>query len=142
MISVVTTLETQFYDLDPMAVVWHGNYPRFLEQARSALLDRVGYNYVEMKASGLVWPIVDMRLKYVGSLRFPQRFTVTASLVEYENRIKIDYVICGEDGAILTKATTTQVAVDMATGELQLISPPELIEKVQVCLSKELSPYS
>ena len=38
----------QFYDLDPMNIVWHGNYPRFLEQARCALLDKIAFNYVEM----------------------------------------------------------------------------------------------
>jgi acyl-CoA thioester hydrolase len=141
MISAVITLETQFYDLDPMAVVWHGNYTRFFEQARSALLERVGYNYVEMNASGLAWPIVDMRIKYVDSLRFPQRFTVSASLVEYENRIRIDYVIRNEDGKVLTKATTTQVAVDISTGEMQFVSPPELIEKVRACQSKESPPH-
>ena len=30
----------QFYDCDPMGVVWHGNYLRFMEQARFALIER------------------------------------------------------------------------------------------------------
>lgn len=135
MICACITLDTQFYDLDPMAVVWHGNYPRFLEQARSALLDKIGYNYTEMASSGLAWPIVDMRIKYVASLRFPQRFTITATLREYENRLCIDYVVRGQDNKVLTKASTTQVAVTIATGEMQFVSPPELIQKVHECLS-------
>lgn len=142
MISATITLETQFYDLDPMVVVWHGNYPRYLEQARSALLDHIGYNYGEMQAAGLMWPIVDMRIKYVASLRFPQRFTVTATLMEYENRIRIDYRICDMSGKVMTKATTTQVAVDAATGGMQFISPAELTEKVAVCLARETSSAS
>ena len=35
MISAEVIIKIQFYDLDPMRVVWHGNYPRFLEQARA-----------------------------------------------------------------------------------------------------------
>ena len=131
MIFVDVPLETQFYDLDPMSVVWHGHYARFFEQARCRLLDKIGYSYLEMKASVFVWPVVEMQIKYVGSLGFPQSFVVTASLMEYENRIKIGYVIRNQKGAVLTKAATTQVAVEIATGELQLESPAILIEKVK-----------
>ena len=35
MISAEVTIRTQFYDLDPMNIVWHGNYVRYLEQARA-----------------------------------------------------------------------------------------------------------
>ncbi len=139
MISATVALETRFYDLDPMSVVWHGNYARFLEVARSALLTKIGYDYLEMKASGFAWPIVEMKIKYVRALRFPRRFTATATLEEYENRIRIGYLLRGEDGKVLTRAGTTQVAVSIVTGELSLVSPPELIEKVKACLSADAS---
>jgi acyl-CoA thioester hydrolase len=131
-ISAETTIKVQFYDLDPMQVVWHGNYVRFLEQARCALLDRIGYNYAEMDASGYVWPVVDMRLKYVRPARFGQELRVVASLREYENRLRIDYrVLDAASGETLTKAETVQVAVMAKTGELCLESPPALIERVR-----------
>jgi acyl-CoA thioester hydrolase len=40
MISAEVVIKIQFYDLDPMRIVWHGNYPRFLEQARSVLFEK------------------------------------------------------------------------------------------------------
>ena len=129
MISAEIVVKAQFYDLDPMEVVWHGNYARFLEQARCALLDRIGYNYVEMKASGYLWPIVDMRLKYVRPVRFGQEIVVAATLVEWQNRLKIEYRIRdGITGEVLTKAHTIQVAVLAQTGELLLESPPVLLK--------------
>jgi len=64
MISAEITLTTQFGDVDPMRVVWHGTYIRYLEQARSELMDKIGYNYPEMNASGYVWPIVDLRVDW------------------------------------------------------------------------------
>lgn len=132
MISASVTLKAQFYDLDPMQVVWHGNYPRFLEQARCALLDKIAFNYVEMAQTRYVWPIVDMRIKYVRPIRFAQDITVTATLSEYQNRIKIDYVIVDvTTGEALTKAQTIQVAVDTATNEVCLESPTELQDKVR-----------
>lgn len=132
MISADVTLKAQFYDLDPMQVVWHGNYPRYLEQARCALLDRIDFNYAEMQASGFIWPIVDMQIRYVRPIRFAQEVVITSTLLEYENRIKIGYRITDRATVeTLTKAQTTQVAVDPATNELSFVSPPALIEKVR-----------
>lgn len=131
MISADVVIKAQMYDLDAMGVVWHGNYARFLEQARCALLDRIGFNYVQMQASGHLWPIVDMRLKYVRPIRFGQEIVVTATMAEWQYRLKIEYRIRDRaSGEVLTKAHTVQVAVVAATGELLLQSPPALTEKM------------
>ena len=135
MISAEISLQAQFYQLDPMNVVWHGNYVQFFEQARSALLARIGYNYKEMEASGFGWPIVDLRVKYVKPITLGQRFIVRATLIEYENRIRIDYRVIDEaSGTVLTKAQTTQLAVDIATGELSFESPQVFVECVRALL--------
>jgi acyl-CoA thioester hydrolase len=132
MLSAEAVVKVQFYDLDPMEVVWHGNYPRFLEMGRCALLDRLDYNYAQMRESGYAWPVVDMRIKYVRPIRMAETIIVTASLAEYENRLKLDYRIRRQsDGQVLTKAHSVQVAVSMATGEMQLESPAILFEKVR-----------
>jgi acyl-CoA thioester hydrolase len=132
MITAEIIVKAQFYDLDPMNVVWHGNYARYLEQARCALLDLIDYNYTQMAASGFAWPVVDMRSKYVGPIRFGQEVVVAATLLEYVNRLKIAYRIrdC-VTGAVLHKATTVQVAVRIENGELQLESPPILFDKLR-----------
>jgi acyl-CoA thioester hydrolase len=132
MISAEISVTAQFYDLDPMKVVWHGNYPRFLELARGALLDVIGYNYPAMEASGYLWPIVDMRLKYVRPIVLAQEMVVEATLVEYENRLSIDYRIRdAKTGEVLTKARTIQLAVRESTRELCLECPPALTDKVK-----------
>ncbi|RJG02744.1 acyl-CoA thioesterase [Noviherbaspirillum sedimenti] len=131
--SVEIELQVQFFDLDPMEVVWHGNYVKYLEQARCALLDSIGYNYPEMKASGYAWPIIDMHLRYIGSAVFGQTIRLRATIVEWENRLKIAYLITDpQTGKRLTRATTIQVAVEIATGEMCFVSPPALYEKLGV----------
>ena len=132
MIFAEIQVKAQFYDLDPMQVVWHGNYPRFLEEARCALLDKIGYNYTEMAASGYAWPIVDLRIKYVRPIRFAQSIRVTANLAEYENRLRIGYrILDAESGEVLTKATTIQLAVEVSSGEMCLEAPAILLDKVR-----------
>ncbi|WP_322399999.1 acyl-CoA thioesterase [Massilia luteola] len=126
-------IQVQFYDLDPMEVVWHGNYVKYLEVARCALLDAIGYNYAEMKASGYMWPIIDMNLRYAAPATFGQRLRLRAEIVEWENRLRIDYLVSdAASGRRLNRASTTQVAVDIASGEMCFVSPPVLFQKLGV----------
>lgn len=124
-------LRPAFYDLDPMDIVWHGHYVKYLELARCALLERFDYGYAQMRASGYAWPVVDMRLKYVRPASFGQRIAVRATIVEWESRLRIDYLLRDADsGARINKAYTVQVAVDMATREMQFVCPPVLLERL------------
>jgi len=132
-LSHETEVVPAFYDIDPMDIVWHGHYVKYLELARTALLAKFDYDYPRMRASGYAWPIVDMRLKYVRPAEFGQRLIVRAQIVEWENRLRIDYLIRDvQNGRKLTQATTTQVAVDMATREMLYVCPPVLWERLGV----------
>jgi acyl-CoA thioester hydrolase len=137
MIQAEADVRAEFYDLDPMQVVWHGNYPRFLELGRNALLDRIGYGYKEMRASGWSFPVVDMSLRYLKPIRLGQVVTVRAMLVEWENRLVIDYQLLDKaSGERLSRARSTQVAVRMLSDELSFVSPRELLDGVQKLLDQ------
>lgn len=126
-------LEPAFHDCDPMNVVWHGHYFKYLEIARCALLRRFDYDYPQMRDSGWLWPVVDARIKYVRPLHFAQPLKIAARIVEWENRLKIDYTIRdAASGERLTTAHTIQVAVDAVTGELQFVCPQVLWRRLGV----------
>lgn len=128
-----TETQVQFFDLDPMEVVWHGHYVKYIEIARGALLDSIGYNYPEMRDSGYLWPVVDLQIRYVAPARFGARLKLRAEIVEWENRLKIEYLISeASSGKRLTRASTTQVAVEIATGEMCFASPAVLFERLKV----------
>lgn len=127
------TLEIPFHDLDPAGFAWHGHYAKYLELARCELLKKFDYNYDAMTQSGFLWPIVEMQLRYVRPLRFGDRVKVHAALVEWEYRLRIEYVIRNAaTGARLTKASTVQVAVSASNGEMCLRSPDVLFERLGV----------
>lgn len=126
-------LSPAFHDLDPMEIVWHGNYVKYLELARCALLAKFDYDYPQMRESGYAWPIVDMRLKYVKTTEFGQRVRIRAEIVEWENRLKIEYLISDAvTGHKINKAYTIQVAVDIARKEMLYLSPAVLWKKLGV----------
>ena len=131
-LSAEIEVEVGFHDEDAMNVVWHGHYVKYFELARCALLRRFDYDYPRMLESGYLWPIVDCRLKYVRPARYGQRLVVRAILREWENRLRMDYLIRdAASGEKLTTGSSIQVAVDMASGELQFVSPQVLIDKLE-----------
>ena len=134
MTKLVATVDVEvpFHDVDAMNVAWHGHYVKYFELARCALLRRFDYDYPEMQASGYLWPIVDCQLRYIRPALYSQKLRVEATLLEYENRIKIAYQIRDiESGDRLTKGVTVQVAVNALTRELQFVSPQILIRNVE-----------
>lgn len=122
-----------FFDVDVMEIVWHGHYVKYLELARSALLAKYDYDYPKMRESGYAWPIVDMRLKYVKPAAYGQALKVRAQIVEWENRLRIEYLIRdAKTGARLNSASTIQVAVELATREMCFVCPEVLWQRLGV----------
>ena len=119
-----TEIEVPFFDVDVMQIVWHGHYVKYLEIARCALLDAIGYNYTVMLKHGHAWPVVKLDLKYVRPARFGQKIRVEMAVTEYESCLRIDYILRdAESGTKLTQAHTTQVAQRIDNGEMQFQTP-------------------
>jgi acyl-CoA thioester hydrolase len=125
-------ITVEFYDLDPLRIVWHGNYLNYFEAGRRALLEKIGYSYDEMEKSGYAFPVIEISAKYMGSLRLKDRARVKAILMEYENRLLIRYEIRNaQTGVLTTKGFSAQMAVDIKSNESCFVCPPILIKKVE-----------
>ena len=126
------TLVTSFQDADPMGVIYHGNYFRFFEESRRLLMEKINYNYRDMVDSGYAWPVIDSYVKYVQAIPFNHEIRITAQLTEWENYIRVDYVIYdAKNGKRMTKGYTRQVAIDMKTEEMCFASPSLLSAKLE-----------
>ena len=125
-------INVEFYECDPMRVVWHGNYINYFEIGRRALLEKIDYHYDKMEESGYAFPVIEVSAKYLDSLRFKDRAIVKAILVEYENRLKIRYEIRNKKtGQLATKGVSCQMAFDIKSAESCFVCPQILIDKVE-----------
>lgn len=130
--SATATVTVPFYDVDSMQVVWHGHYVKYLDHARSALLDSFGYGYAKMRDSGYAWPVIRLSLRYARPAQLGQVLRVEARMTEWEYRLVIDYEITDESGEVsLCRGSTTQIAVTMPAGETCLGSPPVLEQRLR-----------
>ena len=132
-----------FQDADPTGMAWHGNYYRYYDKARVALLDKLDFAYRSMEAIGQFWPIVDTRARFVGSVAYDDRISISAQLVEWEFRLRIYYQVHKSDGTLVNEAWTVQVPVGMQAGlptsnELIIIGSPEtLIKRIHKMINNE-----
>ena len=131
-------VDVAFHDVDAMAVVWHGHYLKYLENARWALMERIGYGFEAMVASGYAWPIVECHVRYIHAARFGDRLLVRASLVEWENRLAVNYLaLDARTNGRVARARTVQVAVGGESGELQFVTPAGFRDAVTAALAAQ-----
>lgn len=124
--------EIAFFDVDSMDIMWHGHYVKYLELARCAFLEQIHYTYDVMKQHGYGYPIVQLDVKYVRPALFRQKIRVNIALVEYESSIRFDYTIVdAKTGQKLTTASTTQVAVEIESKEMQFQTPQSWRQAVE-----------
>lgn len=117
-----------FHDLDPMQVVWHGNYLKYFDVARSALFDRLGVDlYDAQGTNSLIYPVIRTSIKYIHPLRHRDEFICKATIVEARFKVVVDFEIrLVESGKVCTEGRGEQVAVKVPEMELLLGIPADV----------------
>jgi acyl-CoA thioester hydrolase len=126
--SFEVKLSIPFFDLDPMQIVWHGNYLNYFEVARAALLDhhRVDlYSYFERHK--LLFPIIKTATKHIFPLRHRDEVICKATLVDAKVKLVFDFEIrLAKDGKICARGRTEQVTVKAPEMEMIFSIPEEI----------------
>ncbi len=127
-------LKVFFEDLDPMNIVWHGNYMRYMEQARCDLFNKLNYSYMDMKKDGVAYPIAKMQVKYIKPAEFNDILIVKLEMSTIEPALNINYSIFNKKtNEKIFEATTMQIAIDLNTRESLYFAPKGLINAIERC---------
>jgi acyl-CoA thioester hydrolase len=123
-------LKVPFYDLDPLQMVWHGNYLKYFDTARAELFDSLGVDldgfYNKTK---ILFPITRTQTKHIFPLRYKDEFTCKASLSDARQKIVIHFEIRHVSGGRLcARGSSEQVAVQTPEMEIMLKIPDEIRE--------------
>ncbi|MGB4220590.1 MAG: thioesterase family protein [Smithellaceae bacterium] len=121
-------ISVPFYDLDPMQIVWHGNYLNYFELARAGLFQRYGvdlYNYYDR--TRIIFPIIRTQTKHIIPLRHRDEIICKATLVDANIKLIVDFEIrkAGEN-VVCARGRTEQVAVQMPQGETLYSIPADI----------------
>ncbi len=121
--EITISLTAEFYDLDPMNIVWHGNYVKYFEAARCAFLDKIDFSYAHMAENQYAFPVVKMNVKYIKPVHFRQKIFVTARLVDAENFLRFKFFVKDENGQLLTTGDVSQICIDLRSRETLFALP-------------------
>jgi len=117
-----------FYDLDPMQMVWHGNYLKYFDVARFELFDNLGIDLLSyFKKANCLFPIIRTSTKHIVSLRYKDEFKCKATVVEAQYKIVVDFKIrLIKNNQICAKGRSEQVAVKYPEMEIMFEIPDDI----------------
>ena len=103
-----------------MGVVYHANYLVWFELGRSALLDSVGLDYVNLEKEGFVSPVINVEASFKSPVRYGDTVTIKTRLKDYDGlRTTYAYEIQVGDRVC---ATGTSVHVLVRTKDARPVS--------------------
>ena len=126
--SYETQMKVAFHDLDPMQVVWHGNYLKYFDVARFGLFADAGIDlYDYMINRHYVFPVTRSSIKHIAPLRPFDEFICRGTVVEAEYKIVMDFEIrLAEDDQLCARGNSEQVAVKYPEMEMKFEVPMDI----------------
>jgi len=125
-VRVCVKRRVTFSDADPMAILWHGRYAVYFEQANEEIGRRCGMTYRDFLAAGLRAPVVQLHVDYFASAVLGEEVAIVGRFIWNDGaRMDIEYELYKEDGTLAAAGYTVQMFVTEA-GEALLASPPLL----------------
>ena len=121
-------MKVPFFDLDPMQIVWHGNYLKYFDIARSELFDGLGVDLFEFHdRTRYIFPIIRSSVKHIHPLKRGDEFLCRATVKDARTKIVVAFEIrLVADGTICARGTTEQAAVLAPEMEMVFTIPEEI----------------
>jgi acyl-CoA thioester hydrolase len=91
--TVSVDLEVPFHDVDAMNIVWHGNYLKYLEIARTELMRSRNLDVQQIVAVGYRQVVIETHCRHVFPLRYGDKFRVHSWFHDVQNRLNIRFEI-------------------------------------------------
>lgn len=128
----VLRVRVAFADTDAMGVVWHGNYLRWFEMARTELMRPTELPYPALVGRGIHLPVIEALVRYRRPARYDDLLIVRIGRIHVSGvRLRIDYRIeCAT--ALIVEGHTVHAFTDAAG---KVIRPPRDVQEFFAALS-------
>ena len=101
MITSSTDIEVRYAETDMMGIAHHASYLPWLEIARGNLLKERGISYAKLEESGIMLPVVEIKMNYRRPATYDDIVTINSIIKERPfAKIQIDYELQKEDQII------------------------------------------
>ena len=120
-----------FHDCDPMAIVWHGNYLKYFELARTALFTRVGLNVPQIRDLGYRIVVADARVRYTHPCGYGDEIEISAKTTSGAPLLRIVYSVRNLTRNRRSARGNTVLAISSPEGRLLHETPPEILDRLR-----------
>ncbi len=126
--SIDIDMKVSFHDLDPLQIVWHGNYMKYFDVARFGLFESVGIDlYAYMLEKKFVFPVTRSSVKHIVPLRPFDAFTCQARVTEAQYKIAMQFEIRKDNNTtVCTRGSSEQLAVRFPEMEMEFAIPDDI----------------
>jgi acyl-CoA thioester hydrolase len=116
MIVFETKIVVLYADTDKMGYVYYGNYPRYLERARTEALKSIGFSYKALEEKGYGMPVINLNIKYLKPAFYDDILTIKTIIRNKPNRkMLFEYEIYNQDNVLINIASTELILVSLET---------------------------
>ncbi|CDN09983.1 MAG: acyl-CoA thioesterase [Richelia sp.] len=106
-------VRAQPHHTDYAGIVWHGNYLRWMEEARIEYFRSIGIEFADLVALGCDLPVVELSIRYHNPIKLGIKAIVKTRMELTGVRMNWDYAIVSSDGEqLFVSAKVTLVPVD------------------------------
>ncbi|MBQ8623893.1 MAG: acyl-CoA thioesterase [Oscillospiraceae bacterium] len=86
--------KVNYHETDKMGITHHSNYIKFMEEARTDFLDKLGFGYASLERDGVVSPVIAVEGEYKRSTTFDDEIKIHVFVEEFKGvRLTIGYVM-------------------------------------------------
>lgn len=106
--------KVQYYETDKMGITHHSNYIRWMEEARVAYLEQIGWSYDKLEQAGIISPVLSVDCKYKESTTFPDEIQIDVVLQSFGPvRMTLSYEMTNKKtGNVVCTATSEHCFLD------------------------------
>ncbi len=108
----VYPIRVYYEDTDMGGVVYHANYLRYIERARSDWVRNLGNDQNAMRDAGIVWVVRRVEADYLATAKFDDELTVETRMVSISGvRLTMEQLVRRGETDIF-RATVTAVCIN------------------------------
>lgn len=115
-----------FHDCDPLHVVWHGNYLRYFELARTKLFQQFQLDVPDIRDMGFKMFVSESHCRYLFPLHYNDAVRVTAKFTRVSALLRVSFVVENLTHGRKSARAYTELATTSFDGRL-LTELPEAI---------------
>jgi acyl-CoA thioester hydrolase len=105
-------VRVHYEDTDMGGIVYHANYLKFIERARSDWVRNLGNDQNAMRDAGIVWVVRHLDCDYLGTAKFEDSLEIETTMTSVSTaRLVMDQTVT-RDGKPIFRATVTAVCMN------------------------------